>query len=98
MPPLRANSLGSFGRLASIEGCKTFLRRLPGLVGTSVHRQGFLILRFGLIDLPFVYLGYWVSGSEKMDYKSRFRPLEVLKPGGWVRLSEKERSSGQVSR
>ena len=37
--------------------------------------------------LPFVYLGYWVRGSRKMDYKSRFRPLEVLGASGWQRLS-----------
>jgi len=33
--------------------------------------------------LPYVYLGYWVSGSEKMDYKKTFKPLEILQPGGW---------------
>jgi leucyl-tRNA---protein transferase len=37
--------------------------------------------------LSFVYLGYWVRGSRKMDYKGRFRPLEMLGPGGWARLS-----------
>lgn len=31
----------------------------------------------------FVYLGYWVEGSPKMDYKRRFRPLERLGPEGW---------------
>jgi arginine-tRNA-protein transferase len=36
--------------------------------------------------LPYVYLGYWVSGSDKMDYKSRFRPLEALSPSGWLRM------------
>ena len=44
--------------------------------------------------LPYVYLGYWVGGSIKMDYKSRFHPLEVLKPGGWRLLSARERSEG----
>jgi arginine-tRNA-protein transferase len=34
-------------------------------------------------DLPYVYLGYWVQGSEKMDYKIRFSPLEALTPNGW---------------
>ncbi len=44
------------------------------------------IVQARLAGLPFVYLGYWVSGSEKMDYKSKFSPLEVLRPGGWVGL------------
>ena len=38
-------------------------------------------------ELGYVYLGYWVPGSPKMDYKARYRPIEVLKPGGWVRLN-----------
>jgi arginine-tRNA-protein transferase len=33
--------------------------------------------------LPYVYLGYWVPGSAKMDYKKNFRPLEILQPSGW---------------
>ena len=36
--------------------------------------------------LPYVYLGYWVQGSEKMDYKARFAPLEALGRDGWARL------------
>jgi arginyl-tRNA--protein-N-Asp/Glu arginylyltransferase len=36
--------------------------------------------------LPNVYLGYWVEGSEKMNYKARFAPLEALGVNGWERL------------
>lgn len=38
-------------------------------------------------DLPYLYLGYWVEGSPKMDYKARFKPCEVLGSEGW-RLME----------
>jgi arginine-tRNA-protein transferase len=37
--------------------------------------------------LPFVYLGYWVPGSPKMDYKARFRPLEIFAEGHWSELA-----------
>jgi arginine-tRNA-protein transferase len=37
-------------------------------------------------NLPYVYLGYWVRGSEKMDYKIRFSPLEALTQNGWEPL------------
>jgi arginine-tRNA-protein transferase len=37
------------------------------------------------MGLPYVYLGYWVKGSDKMDYKIRFRPQEHLTLSGWVR-------------
>ena len=37
------------------------------------------------MKLPYVYLGYWVRGSRKMDYKSRFLPQERLSSQGWVR-------------
>ena len=37
------------------------------------------------LGLPYVYLGYWVEGSRKMDYKRRFLPQEHLGPDGWIR-------------
>ncbi|WP_421724095.1 arginyltransferase [Bauldia sp.] len=38
------------------------------------------------MGLPYVYLGYWVEGSPKMDYKRRFRPQEHLMARGWLRV------------
>ncbi len=37
------------------------------------------------LGLPYLYLGYWVKGSQKMDYKKRFRPQEHLTSDGWER-------------
>ncbi|MFL6799036.1 MAG: arginyltransferase [Xanthobacteraceae bacterium] len=38
------------------------------------------------MGLSYVYLGYWVQGSRKMDYKGRFLPQERLSPDGWKRV------------
>lgn len=35
----------------------------------------------------FVYLGYWVPHSEKMNYKTQFNPIELLLEGKWKRLT-----------
>ena len=42
--------------------------------------------------LPYVYLGYWVAGAQRMQYKIRYRPLERLGPTGWRRFSDDEQS------
>ncbi|HRK17462.1 MAG TPA: arginyltransferase [Hyphomicrobiaceae bacterium] len=33
--------------------------------------------------LDYVYLGYWIRGSRKMSYKTRFMPQEHLSSDGW---------------
>jgi arginine-tRNA-protein transferase len=35
------------------------------------------------VGLPYVYLGYWVEGSARMQYKVRYRPMERLGRNGW---------------
>lgn len=35
------------------------------------------------LGLEFVYLGYWIEESPKMNYKQRFAPCEVLWNGQW---------------
>ena len=49
------------------------------------------IARARAMGLPYVYLGYWVQGSRKMDYKRRFLPQERLMPQGWERIEAADR-------
>jgi len=37
------------------------------------------------LGLPHLYLGYWIKGCDKMEYKSKFRPLEFLIDGHWTK-------------
>jgi len=42
------------------------------------------------LDLPYIYLGYWISGSASMAYKANFKPIEALRAGRWHHLSDLE--------
>ncbi len=48
------------------------------------------IARARAAGLPHVYLGYWVNGSRKMNYKVRFLPQEHLGPKGWDRYEAQD--------
>ena len=60
----------------------------PGEISRSLGTQMILdhVAEARRRSLSYVYLGYWIQGSSKMDYKSRFRPIEALRPDGWTRL------------
>lgn len=38
------------------------------------------------IGLSYVYLGYWIEDCDKMAYKTRYRPIELLGDDGWETL------------
>ncbi|MDN5849819.1 MAG: arginyltransferase [Nitrococcus sp.] len=41
---------------------------------TETRRRGY----------DYLYLGYWIAGCARMDYKAEFRPHEVLTRSGWL--------------
>jgi leucyl-tRNA---protein transferase len=51
-----------------------------GLGVWSVLQQIDLARKLGL---PHVYLGYWIRNSEKMSYKTAYRPVELMLNGEW---------------
>ena len=55
----------------------------PGGRSLGTFMVLWMIRRARELGLSFVYLGYWIEGSEKMAYKARFRPLEALHENGW---------------
>jgi arginine-tRNA-protein transferase len=67
------------------------LEERPGL-GTFIILDH--IARARAANLAYVYLGYWVKGSARMQYKVRFQPMERLGPQGWRRLDQTEVETG----
>lgn len=39
------------------------------------------------LNLPYVYMGYWIRQCQKMSYKTHYRPLELLVNKRWLRLN-----------
>jgi leucyl-tRNA---protein transferase len=91
---------GRFGRLGELVGACLTDQQSDGLSmiysfydAEAEGRPGlgnFIILdhimRARAAGLPYVYLGYWVDGAARMQYKVRYRPMERLGPDGWERF------------
>ena len=57
-------------------------RRSLGVLGVLAQ-----IEQARVLSLPYVYLGYWIKHCRKMDYKTQYRPLEMLVNRRWVRVT-----------
>lgn len=55
----------------------------PDASGYGTHGVLWQIEQARTLGLPHVYLGYWIQESSKMNYKSSFRPCEILVAGQW---------------
>ncbi|MBL6855279.1 MAG: arginyltransferase [Rhodobacteraceae bacterium] len=49
------------------------------------------------LNLPYVYLGYWVPGSKKMEYKSKFNGLEIYYDKRWQAFDIKNQYISKLS-
>jgi arginine-tRNA-protein transferase len=45
------------------------------------------------LDLPYLYLGYWIAQSRKMAYKIQFQPMQGLVSGSWQPVKPPKRSA-----
>lgn len=66
----------------------------PASLGTYLILDHIEIARAA--KLPYIYLGYWVPGSRKMDYKARFSALEIYKGGVWQNIGNPEDHSSEA--
>jgi len=69
----------------------------PGRNGLGSYIIVDHVLRAQRSGLPYVYLGYWVEGSDRMNYKIRYQPIEKLGRAGWERLAPVVPSSANQS-
>jgi leucyl-tRNA---protein transferase len=63
----------------------------PDVAGTSFGTYNILwqIDLCKTLDLPYLYLGYWIAQSRKMAYKIQFQPMQGLVDGKWQAVTQK---------
>lgn len=82
------------GRLLAVavtDFCETGLSAVYTFYDPDIRERGigtFAILQQIEVarqrNLDHVYLGFWIKGHPKMDYKKRFASIEILLNGQWV--------------
>ena len=67
----------------------------PGLIsrGLGIFAVLLLIDECRRLELPWLYLGYWIKECDKMSYKDQFRPLHAYLNGHWMPIDEVEPSA-----
>lgn len=62
----------------------------PSMTQRSLGKYMILdhIMRCKDASLPYLYLGYWVENSPKMDYKADFKPSQILGVAGWTDMED----------
>lgn len=60
----------------------------PAMANRSIGTYAilYLVKLAQVKEIPFVYLGYWIEHSEKMSYKTKFKPLQGYIERKWVEL------------
>ena len=43
------------------------------------------------LDISWLYLGYWVESSHKMNYKADFQPAQILRDSRWIPFKKQQK-------
>jgi len=73
-----------------LSACYTFFDPALPRRSLGVYAVLWQIAHARALELPWLYLGYWIRDSRKMAYKDRFRPVEAYIRNRWLRYEAGE--------